>query len=143
MAFGPRRRRPRSALKPRTPDPHRLDSDIGAITKPAQSDKMKSRVSRGRVPATKEETMGYLRGVVHGAIIGGAVALLYAPKPGRQMREELSERLDQVRGQMQPVLDQAQGVVDSARPQVERGSSKAQRITRTGSGSSTAGPASN
>ena len=46
--------------------------------------------------------MGYLRGVVHGAIIGGAIALLYAPKPGRQMREELSERLDQVRGQMQP-----------------------------------------
>jgi gas vesicle protein len=81
--------------------------------------------------------MGYLRGVVHGVIIGGAVALLYAPKPGRQMREELSERLDQVRGQMQPVIDQAQGVVESARPQVERGISKAQqqaqRITRRGS----------
>jgi gas vesicle protein len=90
--------------------------------------------------------MGYLRGIVHGAIIGGAVALLYAPKPGRQMREELAERLDQVRGQVQPVLDQAQGVVDSARPQVERGISKAQqqaqRITRTGSGSAP-GPASN
>ena len=36
--------------------------------------------------------MGYLRGVVHGMIIGGAVALLYAPKPGRQMREDLSDR---------------------------------------------------
>jgi gas vesicle protein len=87
--------------------------------------------------------MGYLKGVVHGMIIGGAVALLYAPKPGRQMREELSERLDQVRGQMQPVIDQAQGVVDSARPQVERGISKAQqqaqRITRRGDGSSTSG----
>lgn len=81
--------------------------------------------------------MGYLRGVVHGMIIGGAVALLYAPKPGRQMREDLSERLDRVRGQMQPVLDQAQGVVESARPQVERGISRAQqqaqRITRRGS----------
>jgi gas vesicle protein len=90
--------------------------------------------------------MGYLRGIVHGAIIGGAVALLYAPKPGRQMREELSERLDQMRGQVQPVLDQAQGVVDSARPQVERGISKAQqqaqRITRMGS-SSAPGPSSN
>jgi len=90
--------------------------------------------------------MGYLRGIVHGAIIGGAVALLYAPKPGRQMREELSERLDQVRGQVKPVLDQAQGVVDSARPQVERGISKAQqqaqRITRRGddSGASVPGP---
>jgi gas vesicle protein len=89
--------------------------------------------------------MGYLRGVVHGVIIGGAVALLYAPKPGRQMREELSERLDQVRGQMQPVIDQAQGVVESARPQVERGISKAQqqaqRITRRGSDSTGSGSA--
>ena len=87
--------------------------------------------------------MGYLKGVMHGAIIGGAVALLYAPKPGRQMREELSDRLDQVRGQMQPVIDQAQGVVDAARPQVERGISKAQqqaqRVTRRGDGSSTSG----
>jgi len=87
--------------------------------------------------------MGYLKGVMHGAIIGGAVALLYAPKPGRQMRDELSERLDQVRGQMQPVIDQAQGVVDAARPQVERGISKAQeqaqRVTRRGDGSSTSG----
>ena len=53
--------------------------------------------------------MGYLRGVMHGLVIGGAVALMYAPKPGRQMRTDLSEKLDQMRGQMQPVIDQAQG----------------------------------
>jgi gas vesicle protein len=93
--------------------------------------------------------MGYLRGVMHGLVIGGAVALMYAPKPGRQMRTDLSEKLDQMRGQMQPVIDQAQGVVESARPQVERGISKAQqqasKITRrdgNASGSSYAGPAS-
>ena len=84
--------------------------------------------------------MGYLKGVLHGAIIGGAVALLYAPKPGKEMRVELSDRLDQVRGQMQPVIDQAQGVVDAARPQVERGISKAQqqaqKMTRRGDTSS-------
>ena len=105
---------------------------------------MGNRTAVGGAPATKEEVMGYLRGIVHGMIIGGAVALLYAPKPGREMREELSDRLDQVRGQVQPVLDQAQGVVDSARPQVERGISKAQqsaqRITRRGADSSYAGP---
>ena len=80
--------------------------------------------------------MGYLKGVMHGAIIGGAVALLYAPKPGRQLRQDLSERFDQVRGQMQPVIDQAQDVVESARPQVERTISKAQqqaqRVVRRG-----------
>jgi gas vesicle protein len=86
--------------------------------------------------------MGYLRGVMHGLVIGGAVALMYAPKPGRQMRSELSEKLDQVRGQVQPVLDQAQGVVESARPQVERGISiaqqQAQKVTRRGNDGHTA-----
>ncbi len=94
--------------------------------------------------------MGYLRGVMHGLVIGGAVALMYAPKPGRQMRSDLSEKLDQMRGQVQPVINQAQGVVDSARPQVERGISKAQqqaqKITNRGSGNNSgtsyAGPAS-
>lgn len=80
--------------------------------------------------------MGYFKGVIHGMIIGGAVALLYAPKPGRQMREELSDRFDQVRGQMQPVIDQAQVAVEAARPSVERGISKAQqqaqRVTKRG-----------
>jgi len=80
--------------------------------------------------------MGYLRGVVHGLIIGGAVALLYAPKPGKQMREDLSDQFEKVREQMQPVIDQAQGVVDTARPQVERSIAKAQqqaqRFTRLG-----------
>lgn len=74
--------------------------------------------------------MGYMRGVIHGLIIGGTVALLYAPKPGTQMRQELSDRIEKVRGQMQPVIDQAQGVVDSARPQVERGIAKAQQFTK-------------
>ncbi|HEY8679199.1 MAG TPA: YtxH domain-containing protein [Candidatus Dormibacteraeota bacterium] len=83
--------------------------------------------------------MGYLRGVMHGLAIGGAVALMYAPKPGREMRSDLSEKLDQMRGQVQPVIDQAQGVVETARPQVERGISKAQqqaqRITNRGNDS--------
>jgi gas vesicle protein len=92
--------------------------------------------------------MGYLRGVLHGAIIGGAVALLYAPKPGRETRQDLNDRFTQVRGQVQPVIDSAQGAVQSARPQVERTINKAQqRITgRSGGGAgsetSYAGPAS-
>ena len=103
--------------------------------------------------------MGYLRGVFHGMVIGGVLALLYAPKPGRETRRELQERLDQVRGQVQPTLDKAQGVVQQARPQVEqavsraqqqaqqavsRAQQQAQRITRRGpetSGQSYAGPA--
>jgi gas vesicle protein len=92
----------------------------------------------------KEASMGYVRGVMHGVLIGGALALLYAPKPGREMRTDLSDRFNQVRGQVQPVLDQAQDLVGTARPQVERTISKAQqRITGKGdeAGGPYAGPA--
>jgi gas vesicle protein len=74
----------------------------------------------------KEETMGYVRGVVHGALLGAALALLYAPKPGRHLRQDLNSRLDRVRGQMQPVIDQAQEMVDGARPKVQETIAKAQ-----------------
>lgn len=75
--------------------------------------------------------MGYLRGVMHGMMIGTAVALLYAPKPGRELRQDLAQWLDRMRGQVQPVLDQAQDAVENARPQVQRTISTArQRITR-------------
>lgn len=70
--------------------------------------------------------MGYLRGVVHGMILGAAAALLYAPKPGRELRQDLNTQLDRVRGQVQPVLDQAQGVVEAARPKVQETISRAQ-----------------
>jgi gas vesicle protein len=90
--------------------------------------------------------MGYLRGVMHGMLIGGAVALLYAPRPGRETRQELSDRFSRVRDQMQPVIDQAQDVVETARPQVEQTISRAQqRISRKSAGgaegSGYAGPA--
>lgn len=70
--------------------------------------------------------MGYLRGVVHGVMLGAAVALLYAPKPGRQVRQDLNARLDRMRGQMQPVLNQAQEMVEGARPRVQETISRAQ-----------------
>src|SRR5256885_12262982 len=111
----------------------RRNGKIGATREIRQPNR---RVGSGE---PREDTMGYLRGVVHGMIIGGAVALLYAPKPGPVMRADPSQRLDPVPGQMQPVLDPAPGVVDSARPQVERGISKAQqqaqKITKRGSDS--------
>jgi gas vesicle protein len=70
--------------------------------------------------------MGYLRGVVHGMMLGAAAALLYAPKEGRQLRQELSSRLEHLRGEVQPMLDQAQGMVESARPKVQETITRAQ-----------------
>ena len=70
--------------------------------------------------------MGYLKGVIHGAVIGSVVALLYAPKPGTETRSDLSSTLEKVRGQAQPMIDQAQITIEKARPQAERLASKAQ-----------------
>jgi len=70
--------------------------------------------------------VGYLRGVIHGVAIGSVVALLYAPKPGIDMRRDLSAKLEKVRGQAQPVIEQAQTTIDKARPQGERVASTAQ-----------------
>ena len=40
---------------------------------------------------------GLLAGLVIGALVGAAIALLYAPKPGKETREELLQRLDEVK----------------------------------------------
>ncbi len=39
--------------------------------------------------------MGYLRGVMHGAVLGAALGLLYAPQTGTRTRRELSRWLAQ------------------------------------------------
>jgi gas vesicle protein len=63
--------------------------------------------------------MGYLRGVFHGAVLGATVALLYTPKRGEEMREELSRRIEEFRGKMEPAVGQAQSMYESARPTIE------------------------
>jgi gas vesicle protein len=70
--------------------------------------------------------VGYLRGVIHGALIGSVVGLLYAPKPGIETRKDVSMQLEKLRGQAQPMIDQAQTTIEKARPQAERLASKAQ-----------------
>jgi hypothetical protein len=39
--------------------------------------------------------MGYFRGLTHGAIIGAAIGLLYAPEAGIDMRRRVSRLLGQ------------------------------------------------
>lgn len=63
--------------------------------------------------------MGYMRGVLHGVVVGAAVALLYTPKRGEEMREELSRRVEELRGKMEPAVGQAQSIYESARPTIE------------------------
>jgi gas vesicle protein len=42
--------------------------------------------------------MAFLSGIVLGAIVGGVVALLMAPKSGSELRDELAERARQTNG---------------------------------------------
>jgi len=51
--------------------------------------------------------MGYLRGVVHGAAIGAALALLYAPRRGEETRAELAKQVENWKARRQPAPDQA------------------------------------
>jgi len=50
-----------------------------------------------------------------GTIVGGALALLFAPKPGHQLRQDLGERLD---GATQRIKDQLSPTPPASSPEV-------------------------
>lgn len=52
---------------------------------------------------------GYLGWFLFGAVLGGAAALLLAPKTGREARELLSERGSEVARRAQALATEAQG----------------------------------
>ncbi len=49
-----------------------------------------------------------------GTVVGGALALLFAPKPGHELRHDLGERLDdatqRIKGQLAPTNSSGEGV---------------------------------
>ena len=73
---------------------------------------------------------------VWGLLIGAAAALLYAPKSGRETREELSESMtrlrDEAEGRVREVQDTMSEVVEDARRQFEDGVDAARRAVETG-----------
>jgi len=48
-------------------------------------------------PQHSESFGSLVAGFIIGAAFGAAVSLLYAPKPGREMREDISARLDEMK----------------------------------------------
>ncbi len=47
-------------------------------------------------------------GVVIGALVGSALALLFAPKPGRQVRADLEGAVDDLKDRAEQVIDELQ-----------------------------------
>jgi gas vesicle protein len=54
--------------------------------------------------------MGYFRGLTHGAIIGAALAILYAPEAGPDMRRRVSRLL----GQAEQMMSEGGGAASSS-----------------------------
>lgn len=73
---------------------------------------------------------------VWGLLIGAAAALLYAPKAGRETREELTESMtrlrDQAEDKVREVQDTVTEAVEDARRQFEDGMDTARRAVESG-----------
>jgi gas vesicle protein len=71
-----------------------------------------------------DPSYGFTSGILAGAVIGGALALLFAPKSGTQLREELGESMGSVRDALakryRELADRAGVEVENLHEQVER-----------------------
>lgn len=58
---------------------------------------------------------------MHGVALGSTVALLYAPKPGTELRRDLTEQLENLRGQARPAVRKAKAVGEKAKAAASEG----------------------
>lgn len=80
----------------------------------------------------------FVMGMMTGVFIGAGVALLFAPKPGTEMRQQLGERYrglaDRVGETTQTLREQAQKVGEQGRERVQKISSQlSDRVSSTAS----------
>jgi|SRR5688572_12231933 gas vesicle protein len=76
----------------------------------------------------REEQSGasFVLGMLTGAFVGAGVALLFAPKTGTEMRQQLGE---QYRGLADRVGEQTQGLRETANTLREQGRERVQQLT--------------
>lgn len=83
-----------------------------------------------------ERRTGNFGTFVWGLLLGAAAALLFAPKSGRETREELEESLNRMRhtteDRVRHVQDSIQTTVDDVRRQFEDGLDQARRVVESG-----------
>lgn len=66
----------------------------------------------------KDHAIGFGVGLLTGVIIGGVIALLYAPKTGKETRQTIKEKVsgvvDSVRGKTSEVMDTVKDTASEA-----------------------------
>jgi gas vesicle protein len=73
----------------------------------------------------KDHAIGFGIGLVTGAVIGGVIALLYAPKTGKETRQLIKDKATAV---VDTVKEKASGVMDTAKETASEASRKGQAV---------------
>ena len=60
----------------------------------------------------KNQVVGFGIGLLAGAVIGGVIALLYAPQSGKETRKQIKEKTSEVAG---AIKEKASGIVDAVK----------------------------
>jgi gas vesicle protein len=75
----------------------------------------------------RDHVSGFGLGLLTGAVIGGVMALLYAPKSGKVTRQLLKDAAEEV---ADTVKETASGVVDTVRETASEASRKGHAVAR-------------
>lgn len=83
-----------------------------------------------------ERGSGGFGNFVWGLLLGAGAALLFAPKSGKETRDELRDRFDELRegaeGRVRDLQENLTGTVDDVRSQVNEGLDSARRAIESG-----------
>jgi gas vesicle protein len=78
---------------------------------------------KGEIIMNKDHAIGFGIGLLTGAVIGGVIALLYAPKTGKETRQLIKDKATDV---VDAVKDKTIGVVDAVRDAASEANRKGQ-----------------
>ena len=75
----------------------------------------------------KDNAIGFGIGLLTGAIIGGVIALLYAPKTGKETRQLIKDKATEV---VDTVKEETSGVIDTVKEAASEASRKGQAAVK-------------
>ena len=67
----------------------------------------------------KGSTSSFGTGFLVGAFIGLTIGILYAPRPGKETRQQLKEKAEEVKEKAEEVKEKAEDIIEKARDQAE------------------------